>query len=1155
MFHLPALWGETIWDDSLVTQNPRVRAPGGIFAIWSGLEGTPGKDPRYWPLLYTSFWLEHRLWGGGMFGSHLINVLLHSLNAVLLWRVLRRLKISAAFFGALLWAVHPLGAESVAWILERKGLLSTTFFLGAALSFFHQRNLSRSGLPVLSLFLFSCALLTKPVVLMFPVVLGIAMWWQGGTLARRNLRALAPFLGLALFYGLFTAWLSHRTEPASFGYSWWERIAVACRAGWFYAGKTFWPHPLMAIYPRWDLAAASVGWALHPLTLGAALGVLWWNRRRWGRGPFAAALAFLVLLLPTLGFLDFSYMAHSFVADRYGYLARVPLLVLVAGGLAGIAGGWRREFRAGIAILLILALGIPTLIHVARHKNAETLFGHTLSRNPGAWGAHNALGFERMRQGRIEESIEHFRAALALNPTHPRAMINLGAALEELGHVEQSETWYRKSISVSPDYGEGYYHLARLLIGRNRSAEALTPLQEAIRLDPGNAAYAFEHAACLAKSGEVERAIGEYKRAIALDSSLDGARINLGDLYQQQGKPERAEPCYSAVLARNPSHPEANLNRGNLAFRDGRFAEAERHYRIALEANPDLPEARNNLGAALAAQQRYDEAVREFAALLEMEPERPDVEVNLARALLELDRPAEAARHFQNAARIYSRRGDSESARRVEERLHSLLPAPAPAPAPAAHDRTTSPGAALRPLEIMNRGTEKACLAYNGKALFAFGPMNEEAVFFARLGSDLYNVREWARWQRENGMNYVRCYPQSGYGWTRDVVGHPDYLMPFDTVAEAPLRFDLDRFNPEYWKNFAAVLATLRSHDIIVHLQLFQQCYFEMDGGNRWPFNFWNPVNNTNGFTQTLAPVGRGRHPFWEQIGEGNPQLRAHYLEYLDHILDAVGDKGNVIIDLCNELGDGGLDGERAKQWIELTLDHIEAWRQRTGNTVIVGQDYTQFPDREYLMRHPRMDVIIAHGNHPWNDWTEYEKPVVLVNLHLRRFILSYGQTPERFPLFRKAHWRALLSRAQGVGDYQKEWRTARPGAYPQFDREARLLRAFVDSLEDYPNLLPRNNLMESAPGENCYCLASDREVVVYMESGRFEQNVRFEAQTVTFKELPLRGRQVEVTLYAPDRGVLSKTRHSLSGGQLELHLPTFTDDMAIRLLARDTDE
>jgi hypothetical protein len=456
-----------------------------------------------------------------------------------------------------------------------------------------------------------------------------------------------------------------------------------------------------------------------------------------------------------------------------------------------------------------------------------------------------------------------------------------------------------------------------------------------------------------------------------------------------------------------------------------------------------------------------------------------------------------------------------------------------------------------KPLEVINKNTKAACLTYNGKPLFAFGPMNEELVFAVKHGSPVYDVRAWAKWQNANGMNYVRCYVQSGYGWCQDIVNHPDYITPFERVSDDPIKFDVTRFNKIYWDNFEKVLRTLRDNDVVVHLQLFQQCYFEPDGGNRWHFNFWNPEKNVNDFTSGLKHNGGGHHPFVEQIAEGNPKLRQNYLLYLDHILNAIGDKGNVLIDLSNEMGDGGIDVKLAKQWIELTLDHIEAWEKRTGNDILVGQDQASFPDGEYLMRHPRMELIIAHGNNVWHDWTDFKKPVVLVNLHLRQFILSYGQPePERLGQFRRARWRSLLSRAQGVGDYQKDWRKTKPGTVPQFDRDARLLRSFFETLTDYPNMLPRKDSIVSAPGQEKYCLASNKEALVYMESGRFDSEVKYPAGKLELKSLPLQGNEVEVTIYNSGDGIVSKNRRQLSDGRIEIDLPEFTDDLAVRILA-----
>jgi len=456
-------------------------------------------------------------------------------------------------------------------------------------------------------------------------------------------------------------------------------------------------------------------------------------------------------------------------------------------------------------------------------------------------------------------------------------------------------------------------------------------------------------------------------------------------------------------------------------------------------------------------------------------------------------------------------------------------------------------------LAVINEGTEKACLTYEGKPLFAFGPINEHILWQVKLGSELYNVTAWACWQQANGMNYVRCYPASGYGWTHDISDHPDYLFPFEKVSDEPVRFDLARFNEAYWQNFRAVAQTLRTHGIIVHLQVFQLCYFETSPGGelRWPYNFWNPVNNVNDFARSMGPNGHGHHPIIEQVADGqHPGLREHYLSYLDHLLAATGDLGNVFFDLSNEMGDGGLDVELAKQWVELTLDHVEAWERETGHDILVGQDFSHFPDPDYLLRHPRMELIIAHGDDVWHDWTGYRKPVVIVNSADGRG-LRYADPSmtDRFPRFRKLHWRALLSRAQGLGDYQKEWK-AQPGSFPEFDRDAQLLRAFFDSLVDYPNLLPHNDCIVSAPGAEKYCLASQREAVAYLESGPATAGVEYGPSQLVLQDLPLWGGEAKVTILSPTSGAVAEVSQTLTDGRLQIQLPAFTDDLAIHLLA-----
>ena len=349
-------------------------------------------------------------------------------------------------------------------------------------------------------------------------------------------------------------------------------------------------------------------------------------------------------------------------------------------------------------------------------------------------------------------------------------------------------------------------------------------------------------------------------------------------------------------------------------------------------------------------------------------------------------------------------------------------------------------------LEVKWAGTEKACVFYDDKPLFAFGPMDELRLFAVKVGSASYDVRDWAKWQKAYGMNYVRCYPQSGWGWcSLDADGR---IFPFRIVQKKPLKFDISVFNEQYWQNFRQVCRILKEHGIIVHLQLFQLCYFEVapNPEDRWITNFWNPANNINEFTRDLKPNGNGHHPFIEQPFDGNDQLRAHLRQYLWRILEAVGDLGNVFLDLANEMGDGGVDVDKAKQWINWINREIKQWEKKSGHDILVGMDYTHFPygrqpmslvDKQWLWSHPDMELIIDHGEHlPQKVLSlrrKYGKPVMIVNS------IDYGGAREEPPetksmayghadqahRFRRFHWRGMMVKAQGLGGY----------AYPKIDQ------------------------------------------------------------------------------------------------------------------------
>ena len=316
----PALHGGLVWDDDAHVTKAALRSLSGLGEIWTNLRATQ----QYYPLLHSAFWVEHRLWGDATLGYHLANVALHATAALLLVLCLRRLGVPGAGLAGLLFAVHPVCVESVAWISEQKNTLSLVFYLLSALAYPRfDRDRGRSAY-LLAFVLFVLALLTKTVTATLPAALLVILWWQRGRLSlRRDAAPLAPWFLLAAASGLFTSWVERvviGAQGAPFDLGPLQRCLLAGRVIWFYLGKLLWPANLMFVYPHWDAAASALGWAR---CLAAALlltGALFLLRKR-SRGPLAAWLFFTGSLFPALGFFNVYPFLFSYVADHFQYLA------------------------------------------------------------------------------------------------------------------------------------------------------------------------------------------------------------------------------------------------------------------------------------------------------------------------------------------------------------------------------------------------------------------------------------------------------------------------------------------------------------------------------------------------------------------------------------------------------------------------------------------------------------------------------------------------------------------------------------------------------------------------------------------------------------------------------------------------------------------
>ena len=565
--YLPALRGGFIWDDDdYVTQNPTLHDLGGLQRLWFKV----GAVPQYYPVVHTTFWLEYHLWGLNPVGYHLINVLLHATAAILLWRVLLRLQIPGAWLAAVIFALHPVEVESVAWITERKNVLSAVFYFAAALACLRFASWKEPGGPnrlrwfwyLGALVLFMAALLSKTVTCSLPAALLLVCWWKKGRIQRGDVMPLLPFFVLGAGLGLMTAWIEKYhvgAQGADWSLTLGERCLIAGRALWFYAGKLAWPAQLTFIYPRWTIETEA-GWQwLFPIAAIGVVAGLWRARHRIGKGPLVAVLFFAGTLGPALGFVNVYPMRYSFVADHFQYLAGVGLIVLAAAAL-------NRAPRVIPATLVVL-LGALTWQQAGIYRDLETLWRDTLAKNPGCWLAHNNLGPLLRNQGRVEEAMEHYHQALRNNPNSAETLNNLGVALADKGRFDEAIENYRQAIQINPN-----------------SSGALNNL-----------------GAALTAKGRLDEAIENYRKAIQINPTYYETLDNLGMALATQGRFDEAIENFHKAIQVNPNRPETFLHLGMTLGQLGRTREAVAQYREALRLNPNLAGALNNLAWVLAA--------------------------------------------------------------------------------------------------------------------------------------------------------------------------------------------------------------------------------------------------------------------------------------------------------------------------------------------------------------------------------------------------------------------------------------------------------------------------------------------------------------------------------------------------------------------------
>ena len=618
--YVPALSAGFLWDDVVLTESTSLHTWSGLAQIWFAPRGLNQYEIHYWPLLYTLFWLEHKLWGLAPLGYHLVNLLLHTGVVLLLWRLLRRLEVPGAWFAAAVFAVHPLHVESVAWVIGRKDILATLFYLSSVLAYirFTEMPRGRRGGPyLLAVALFVLGLLSKSIAITLPVALLLWHWWRHGRVTLADGSRTLPFFLVGLGIGLADYAYSTSLESVAFAYTLLERGLIAAHALTFYAGKLLWPVGLIGIYPHWEPGIGdALAWG-GAAGFVAVVAVLWCWRRQLGRGPLAGVLFFAVALSPVLGLVDFGYMQFSFVADRYQYLAGIGLIVVVAAaasracqrGLGALSAHRTRPARLAIGAVgaaILAVAGLLTWNQAGLYRDNGTFFTHVITHNPQARGAHHSLGLYLKAEGRYAEAHAAFQTALEREPDSPDLRNNIGVLLEKQGRHEEATARYRETLRLNPQHQIAMRNLATLLINagvllsnQGRHEDAIARFREALRFDPqyqtamqNLATLLSSTGALLSQQGRHEEAIARFREVLRLNPQHPTAMRDIAGMLMNQRRYAEGLTSAQQAIARYPDDAQAHYLVGLGLFRLNRKAEALRHYDRALALDPNLKTAR-----------------------------------------------------------------------------------------------------------------------------------------------------------------------------------------------------------------------------------------------------------------------------------------------------------------------------------------------------------------------------------------------------------------------------------------------------------------------------------------------------------------------------------------------------------------------------------
>ena len=681
---------------------------------------TAGKVSYWHPLTWFSHMLDCELYGLRPGPHHLTNLIIHIANSLLVFLVFRGMTgaVWRSAFVAAVFALHPVNVDSVAWVAERKNVLSTLFWFLTLWGYASYVRRGGAERYLVTLLLFVLGLLAKPMLVTLPFVMLVLDYWPFGRLGfggesgkvkagERTAQIFGlvwekvPFFVLS-GVSVYLSSLSVRQLGITIST---ELVPMKLRIGQglvsyvSYIGMLILPRRLAVFYPYPDGVAVWRSGGAFLLLACVTFLLVWVLRRRryFGFGW----LWYLGTLLPVIGLVQAGLWPA--VADRWLYVPGIGVFIVVSWGIGEYAGRIRlRQIAAGAAAgACICALMVCTWIQLGYWRSGFTLFTHTLEVTKDNYIAHLNLGNEYLRdkdyneaiahytrgielcrdyveahynlgialglERRYEEAIEAYRRVLRLKERHGRTFFYLATALAKTGRVDEAISYYEKQLEIEPEDMEVLNNFGLALVKKGRYEEAIGHYNKALELEPESAGVLTNLGSALGKAGRVEEEIACYRRALGLKSDFTAAHYNLAKALAGEGRSEEAIAEYGEALRLRPGDVEAHYGLGLVLDGQGRYDEAAEHYKKAIELNPNFAQAYYSLGLIFANRGQTDEAIEQFRKVLRIHPKDAEMHCNLGALLAEKGALDEAIKEFRTAL------GFDPNFSRAREQLEATL--------------------------------------------------------------------------------------------------------------------------------------------------------------------------------------------------------------------------------------------------------------------------------------------------------------------------------------------------------------------------------------------------------------------------------------------------------------------------------------------------